>query len=150
MTGICAVSTRGDGSMVIGKNGIIPWFCENDLRWFKFFTLNETIVMGRKTMDSIGRKPLKNRRNIVVSKYLFDVPEGFEVVRTTQDIPPRSIIIGGANLLNQLMDRIDTLFITNIKKSYDGDCFLEPFCDKFRKPITVKEFNDCTIYKFEK
>jgi len=59
-----------DKNNVIGKDGKIPWHCSEDLKHFKNKTINQTIIMGRKTYDSIGNKPLKNRLNIVISASL--------------------------------------------------------------------------------
>jgi len=65
-----------DRNGIIGKNNKIPWRCLEDLKHFKSKTINQTIIMGRKTYDSIGNKPLKNRLNIVISSSLkakFDI-----------------------------------------------------------------------------
>ena len=61
---------------VIGKDGGLPWKLSADLKWFKKMTLGHPIVMGRKTMESIGR-PLPGRRNLVISRNLEVAPEGF-------------------------------------------------------------------------
>jgi len=65
-----------DKNGIIGKDNKIPWSCPEDLKHFKDTTLNQTIIMGRKTYDSIGNRPLKNRLNIVISASLnakFDI-----------------------------------------------------------------------------
>jgi len=66
-----------DKNGVIGKAGKIPWYCSEDLKYFKKKTVNQTIIMGRKTYDSLGNRPLKNRLNIVISASLkkakFDI-----------------------------------------------------------------------------
>lgn len=62
--GIVAISKNG----VIAVNGKMPWHIPSDLRWFKEMTSGESVVMGRKTFESLGCKPLPNRVNIVLSK----------------------------------------------------------------------------------
>ena len=52
----------------IGKDGAIPWRISNDLKRFKALTLGKTVVMGRKTWDSLPRKPLPERKNIVITR----------------------------------------------------------------------------------
>ena len=59
-----------DGNGGIGKNGKLPWHVSEDLKNFKKITLNSTVIMGRKTWESLPVKPLPNRENIVLSKTL--------------------------------------------------------------------------------
>ena len=68
---------------VIGKDGGLPWNLSADLKWFKKVTLGFPIVMGRVTMESIGR-PLPGRRNLVISLSLESAPEGFELVSSCE------------------------------------------------------------------
>lgn len=150
MTGVCAVSVDSSGRYIIGNNGKLPWTCKNDMKWFNFITTGETIVMGRKTMESIGSKPLKCRKNIVLSRSLKLEPNGFELKRYIDDLPYESFIIGGSELLNQTMDIIDILFITYILGTHEGNCFIDNPVQKFSKHMLVKKFNDCHIWMFKK
>lgn len=69
----------------IRKNGQIPWYIPNDLRYVRRVTSGNTLVMSRKTFESIG-KPLKNRRNIVLTSDLGLKAEGVEVASSVEDV----------------------------------------------------------------
>ena len=68
----------------IGKNGQLPWYIPEDLKNFKKITLDSTIIMGRKTWDSLPFKPLPNRRNIVISRNPEISITGCEVVNSIE------------------------------------------------------------------
>src|SRR5690625_1872020 len=70
---------------VIGFENDMPWHLPEDLKYFKEKTIDQTIIMGRKTFDSIGRA-LPNRRNIVLTKKSIDFPDGIEVIRDIENI----------------------------------------------------------------
>jgi dihydrofolate reductase len=153
MTGICAVSINSSGRYVIGSNGKLSRCCANDMRWFSFITSGETVVMGRKTMESLGCKPLKGRRNIVLSRSMTRPPEGFELIRyfeDNDDIPYNSFIIGGAELFNATMKFMDKMFVTFIFDRHEGDCFIDSPFDKFEDYTLIKEFDDCNIWMLQK
>ncbi len=113
---------------VIGAYNSLPWHLSEDLNHFKFLTTGHTIIMGRKTYESIGR-PLPNRRNIVISRNIKNSYDGTEVVHSIEDAFSISkndseiFIIGGANIYEQALSFVDYLYITEIKKSYSGDTF---------------------------
>ncbi len=113
---------------VIGAYNSLPWHLSEDLKHFKFLTTGHTIIMGRKTYESIGR-PLPNRRNIVISRNIKNSYDGTEVVHSIEDAFSISkndseiFIIGGANIYEQALSFVDYLYITEIKKSYSGDTF---------------------------
>ena len=69
----------------IGRDGDMPWHISADLKYFKRTTLNHTVIMGRRTWESIGCRPLKNRRNIVVSSTL-EAGEGFDVAQSLKRV----------------------------------------------------------------
>lgn len=80
---IAAVSINGIIGVTEDSGPKIPWYYPEDLKFFKDMTLNSTVVMGRKTFETL-KKPLKNRRNIVISKTLSTV-SGVEVVKSWDD-----------------------------------------------------------------
>lgn len=125
---IVAVSENG----VIGVDNTLPWHLGADLKRFKSITTGHTIVMGRKTYDSIGR-PLPNRRNVILSRSVSDV-EGCEVISSVDDIDKLGladddelIVIGGASVYSQFMDRADRLYLTVVHASVQGDAFFPEF-----------------------
>ena len=113
---------------VIGVNNTLPWHLSEDLKHFKSLTTGHTIIMGRKTYESIGR-PLPNRRNIVISRNSNTSYEGVEVVYSLEDAFSIStndkevFVIGGSNIYEQALSFVDQLYITEIKKSFIGDAF---------------------------
>ena len=113
---------------VIGVNNTLPWHLSEDLKHFKSLTTGHTIIMGRKTYESIGR-PLPNRRNIVISRNMEASYEGAEVVQSIDDAFSISrndnevFVIGGSNIYEQALSLVDHLYITEIKKSFSGDTF---------------------------
>ena len=113
---------------VIGKNNDLPWKLKRDLQHFKNYTTGKTIVMGRKTYESIGR-PLPNRRNIIISSTIKGI-DGAEVFSSLEAAlgalkhEDEIIITGGSYLFNDTTDIVNKLVITFVDTSIeDGDVF---------------------------
>lgn len=122
-----------DENNLIGDDGKMPWHIPNDFKHFKEITTGKTVVMGRKTFESIGR-PLPNRVNIVISRDPDYSPKGVITFHSLSEFykyvkymenSSELFIIGGANLINQLYDDISTFYITHIDKAFNGDCHIE-------------------------
>jgi dihydrofolate reductase len=116
-----------DAQHGIGINNTLPWHLPEDLAHFKRTTTGHPIIMGRKTFDSIGR-PLPNRRNIVVTRSPDWRHDGVEAVTSldaaialVRDVP--ACIIGGAQIFNEALPRVDRLVVTEIAKTFDCDTF---------------------------
>jgi dihydrofolate reductase len=116
----------------IGKAGTLPWpHNPDDLKWFKESTDGSVVVMGRKTWESLPRKPLPGRKNVVVSNTMKQQTD-VEVVQTdiyksrlaTINYTDNVWIIGGAKLLEDSLDIIDELWLNNVGGVYDCDTFL--------------------------
>lgn len=109
---------------VIGQGGKIPWHLPNDSRYFKRVTTGHTVVMGRKTFESIGR-PLPQRRNIVLTHSNDIHLTGIEVVHSKQEVLALDdvFIIGGEDIYKQFIDVADQLYITEIALDTAGDTF---------------------------
>lgn len=124
---IAAVAENG----VIGSKNSLPWYIPEDLKHFKELSTGKTVLMGRNTYDSvIARlgKPLPNRKNVVVSRNTgFKPAEGVEVYSSIDEAldglknAPEIIVMGGAQIYAQTIDKADKLFITEVHKSVDGD-----------------------------
>ncbi len=128
---------------VIGKDGKMPWHLPNDLKYVKNTTTGHTVVMGRKTFESIGR-PLPNRRNVVLTRNEhFDAP-GVEVVHSKSDVLALGdvFILGGANVYAQFLDEADRLYITDIDLDVEGDTF---FPDWNREAFTLVSKEEGTL-----
>ena len=121
---------------VIGRGGAIPWHISDELKWFKRTTTGHTVLMGRKTWQSIGR-PLPNRRNVVVTR--GTEIEGVEIVRDLATFDPTQyaapgtdvFVIGGAEIYRQLLPRCDELLLTLIPREEEGDTWFPEFENDF-------------------
>ena len=124
MIAIVAALSR---NRVIGRDGDLPWHLPGDLRHFKELTGGGTVVMGRKTYESIPPRfrPLPGRRNIVLTRNGFDAP-GAEVHHDLDDAlqaAPDCFVIGGGTLYAQALPRADRLYLTEVDAELDGDTF---------------------------
>ena len=112
------ISAIADGNG-IGYNGDLLWRIPSDLRHFKELTLGNIVIMGRKTYESIGSRPLKGRTNIVVTSSVID---GVHCVRTLEDAynladtldGQKVFVIGGGQLYKSALPYTDVLDITRI------------------------------------
>lgn len=116
-----------DQNNAIGFQNEMPWYLPNDFKYFKSKTIGHTIVMGRKTFESIGRV-LPNRKHIVLSQSANDFPEEVEVVRDIKevlrrfkDVKDEVFIIGGGNVFESCLPYADRLYVTKIAESFKGD-----------------------------
>jgi dihydrofolate reductase len=111
---------------VIGHNGKLPWRLAEDLRRFRELTWGKSILMGRRTFESIGR-PLPGRHNIVVSSRALSFP-GCTVVKTLEEAlawaaQEELMVIGGASIYAALLPKATRLYLTLIHADYVGDTF---------------------------
>lgn len=122
---IYATSRNG----VIGREGTLPWKCSSDLAEFKRLTLGATIIMGRKTWESLPKKPLSDRQNIVVTRNRNYVADGAEIASSLEDAfalanNHKVLIIGGGSLYEQGLKYAHTIYETIIDVDVeDGDTF---------------------------
>jgi len=109
----------------IGKGGRLPWYIPEDLKNFKKLTLNSTIVMGRKTWESLPIKPLPERRNVVLSSNSITDVENYNSVQQCmetlyKDEVKKIFIIGGAQIYRYFLHQSDELHITFIDIETEG------------------------------
>jgi dihydrofolate reductase len=115
---------------VIGRAGGLAWHLPDDLRHFKNLTLGHTIIMGRRTFDSIG-KPLPGRRTIVVSKSLLEPPHPQvelagsleEAMQLGSTSAGPMFIVGGAEIYAQAIAHARVMHLTELDEPVDGDTF---------------------------
>ena len=143
----------------IGENGRLPWHVSEDLKNFKELTLNSTIIMGRKTWDSLPLRPLPTRNNIVLSSTnQVDATTYYslhECLNAFKNKPRENIfIIGGRTIYKLFFSYADFLHITfiNIKNDNINEFFpidIETIKTKFKK-ISEKELSENAIYTYWK
>ncbi len=142
---LVAVSKNG----AIGKDGKLPWHLSEDLKRFKALTTNHPIIMGRKTWESIGSKPLPNRTNIVLSRRVgkmyndpnclfvsgweaaLDLASKYESGKKGGEV----FVIGGEQIYEQALPFADRIYLTLVEKEIDGDTFF-PDYSEFKKIIS--------------
>ncbi len=115
----------------IGKSGTLPWYIPEDLKRFKTITTGHTVLMGRKTWESIPEKfrPLPNRKNIVITRNTdYPVPAGVILYHSVDEVLKQEkgdiMVIGGAEIYTQSIELADTLYITHIRTFIeDGTAF---------------------------
>jgi len=120
---------------VIGKNGNLPWHIPADLKYFKAVTMGKPIIMGRKTYESLPRKPLPGRTNIVITTNTNFVADGAKVVFTPDEAlnlcsgADEVVIIGGATIYAHFMPIASRLYLTEVKGDYTGDTYFPKLKD---------------------
>jgi dihydrofolate reductase len=118
-----------DLSMGIGKNNDLLCHLSSDLRRFKEITTGHTVVMGLNTWNSLPRKPLPNRRHIILApEKTFKYPDvefahSIEEAISKMDQDKENFIIGGGMVYKTFMDFAQTLMLTVFKKTFDADTF---------------------------
>jgi dihydrofolate reductase len=116
---------------VIGIENRLPWHLPGDMQWFRRHTLGKTVVMGRKTYESIG-KPLPDRRNVVVTRAADFSAPGCIVVHSLDEalaVAPGSelMIMGGEDIYRQTLPRADRLYLTLVDAEVHGDAWFPDF-----------------------
>ena len=117
---------------VIGRDNAVPWRLPEDLKRFKAFTLGKTILMGRKTYESIGR-PLPGRANLVLTRDRNWIAAGVIVVHSveqalTQAGPGKELVaIGGAQIYRLVLPFARRIYLTHVHADVPGDTFFPDF-----------------------
>lgn len=149
MFSIIAAMTK---ERVIGNKGRLPWNIPEEMELFTKITTGNTVIMGRRTFDSIG--VLENRNNIVVTKRKIRI-EGAEVcndidssLEIGEGYGREIFVIGGAEIFGETVPIADKMYISYIKKNYPGDAFFPEFSEKDWKVYQRKEYVEFeqTIY----
>jgi dihydrofolate reductase len=114
-----------DSYGLIGKDNDLPWGkLPVDLKHFQKITTGHTVVMGRKTFESIG-KPLKNRKNIVLSRTTFahEGVEWYSSIDEVLELPEDVFIIGGSQIYKAFLPYVDKIYHTGIIGNFEGDTY---------------------------
>lgn len=132
---VVAMSENG----VIGRGGGLPWRLKSDLRQFKAITTGKPLIMGSSTWDSLPRKPLPGRLNLVLSRDLkFEAPgavvcntlfEALDIARehAVEEDAEEICVVGGANVFAQTLPKADRLYLTTVHATLEGDVHFPPF-----------------------
>ena len=143
---------------VIGNKGQIPWRIKGEQKRFKELTTGNTIIMGRRSFQEIGR-PLPKRRNIVITRQPISI-EGCDVVHSLEEVlalaaEEEIFIIGGSQIYEQALPYADRLCLTTVHKAYEGDASFPEWNrsewelissqryergEEFDSPFTIEEY----------
>ena len=115
----------------IGKNNHLLWNLPMDMKFFKNLTWAMPVVMGRKTFESMGSKPLKGRKNIIITRQQDWTNDGVDVVPGIKDAVDLAVktdykeifIIGGGEIYKQTIGIADRIYITRVHATPEGDTF---------------------------
>ena len=152
-----------DDNRLIGVENRLPWKLPADMKWFRRNTLGKPIIMGRKTFDSFGARPLPERTNIVVTRdkeyraegavVVYSIDEALKAAGDAEEV----MIIGGASFYEQMLPRADRLYITQVHGTFSGDAWFPEFAmDSWNEvareehPVDEKNNVACSFLSFER
>jgi dihydrofolate reductase len=119
---LVAVSPEG----IIGKDNSIPWHYSEDLKRFKSLTLGKTVIMGRRTWESLPVKPLPDRRNIVITRSLIEGVECFPSIDDALGTCNGDVwFIGGAGIYQEALGKVDIIDMTLVPDNISGEGCIE-------------------------
>ena len=133
----------------LGKNNALLWHLPDDFQWFIRHTKEKTVVMGRNTMLSLG-KPLKNRKNIVISSRNEEILEGFhyfssleEVIEHEKNLGTEELmIIGGGQLYRYALPLTQRIYLTKVLHTFDGADTFFPALEESEWVCQYSEFHE--------
>lgn len=112
---------------VIGADNALPWRLPADMKWFRRHTLGKPVVMGRRTFESFGGRPLPERTNIVVTRdrdyraegalVVHDIDAALAAAGDAEEV----MVIGGARFYAAMLPRADRLYVTLVHGRFEGD-----------------------------
>lgn len=129
---IVSIVAALDENRVIGRDGGLPWRLPKDMQHFKRLTVDRTVIMGRKTFEEI-RRPLANRRNVVISRNPDFHPHGVTVVPSLTEAlalgagEREVFVIGGGEVYRLALPVADRLYLTIVHAAVEGDTTFPPF-----------------------
>ncbi|MSS71639.1 MAG: dihydrofolate reductase [Candidatus Latescibacteria bacterium] len=140
---------------VIGKDNRMPWHIPEEFKHFRRLTTGHTLVMGRKTFESVGRLPKRN--TIVVSRSLPVETKGVDVCRTLDEAIEKArsygkdiLIAGGAEIYRQALPLADKLDLSYVKKDYDGDTYFPEFDEREWEVVREEDHPDFVFVEYRR
>lgn len=141
LTLVVAVAKNG----VIGRDGALPWRLSSDMKRFKAATMGKPVLMGRKTWDSLPRKPLPGRQNLILTRDAAFKAEGAWVYTDLNAMIAAAramasaagveevCVIGGAQLYNAVLSQAERVVLTEVNLAPDGDARLDLDLSRWRE-----------------
>lgn len=153
---------------LIGVSNSLPWKLPADMQWFRKHTLGKPIIMGRKTFESFGGRTLPDRTNIVITRdknysvdgdvvIVHDIDAALEAAAQSGNEVEEVMIIGGASFYEQMLERADRFYVTQVHGHFEGDAWFPEYKqlnwqEMSRETHQADEKNDyaCTFLMLEK
>ena len=135
---------------VIGNNQQLPWHIPEELKHFRETTLNQTLLMGRKTFESMGARPLPHRKTYILTTNNTRF-EGVHTIHSINELDTLNETIwlcGGAKIYEQFLPQCSELILTVILQTFDGDAFFPPFEHLFEKKEIIKQTDRFEIQRW--
>ena len=141
-----------DKAGAIGKNGSIPWDMPEDRRRFRELTVNNVVVMGRRTYEDIGH-PLPERMNVILSSTIEVADDNCVTMHSLKDVLKRFadrdiFICGGANVYSEALPYADRIYLTVIDKVYHGDVFFPEISESQFLNVYREKFGSEPAFSF--
>lgn len=146
----------------IGKDGMLPWYFKDELKWFKQMTEGHTILVGRKTFE--GLPPLKNRKVWVLTRETWSKMiirrinnvngcEGYEhTLDMFEDYEEDGMedvwVCGGKSVYELMLPCITEFYVTHLNDEFEGDTFMTPFEHLYKNQERIKEFDFGHVIKY--
>lgn len=119
----------------IGVNGGLPWHLKKDMKYFKAQTLGKPMIMGRKTFQSFGERPLPKRPHIVITRDINYKPEGVTICHSLNDALKTAnsmtndeiMVIGGGEIYKAALSYCDRIYLTEVDIDIEGDTLFPTF-----------------------
>jgi len=142
-----------DRNRIIGRAGALPWHLPDDLQWFKHHTMGHTLLMGRRTFETIGH-PLPGRRIIVVSRnpdfqapgciVATAIPAAINAAKPAEQL----FICGGGEIYRQTLDLAERIYLTELEIDVTGDTFFPEFGEDDFEIISAERHTEPFHYRF--
>jgi dihydrofolate reductase len=133
-------------NLAIGRNNDLLWHIPEDLKRFKRITSGHSVIMGKRTYLSLPRRPLPNRRNIVITDVQGENFNGCEMAYSIKEVldlckpGEEYFIIGGASVYKQFLPYTNRLYLTRVHEKFEGDVFFPEIDFSQWKLISQEEF----------
>ena len=138
---------------VIGNHNTIPWHLPEDFKWFRKTTMGQTLLMGRKTFDSIGR-PLPGRQTIILSRNQLSIPntQTVNTIESIESVATSDIIwiAGGAEIYQLMLPKCSDLYLTRVHQRPVGDTFFPEFENHFELATVIESNAEFSIEHWKK
>lgn len=148
---IAAMSENG----VIGNNNALPWHLPEELKYFRKVTLGKPVIMGRKTFESMGSKPLPNRHNIIITHSTLWVPD-CTVVNSAQEAlmaakgSEEIMVIGGAQIFDHFIPLANRIYLTIVHQKCAGDTYFPAVNWEQWEMVSEQKMDGFTAKVFDK